>query len=110
MSASVDFNQTYLTADQLAVLKKLDAGQQDRAEIDAAALQRLKGLGFVSITFAPGSSDVVRITEPGRSFLIFNQERIKKDKTSRRDVFVATLLGGSALVLEAIDLGIRFFS
>ena len=105
-----DFSQIYLTAQQLAALEKLDAGQQDRAEIDAEVFRRLKSLGFVTAAFSPGGSDVVRITEPGRSFLIFNRERKKQAKASRRDVFVATLLGGSALVLEAIDLGIRIFS
>lgn len=95
-----DFNQTYLTADQLAVLEKLDAGQKDRAEIDAAALQRLKGLGFVSITFAPGGSDVVRITEPGRSFLIFNQERKKQTLVSCVRFWLPLILSAISIVIS----------
>lgn len=98
-----DFNQTYLTADQLAVLGKLDAGQQDRAEIDAAALQRLKGLGFVSITFEPGRSDVVRITEPGRSFLIFNRERKKQTCASWMRFWLP-------FILSAISVGISIYT
>ena len=105
-----DFNQIYLSPDHLKSLRQLDDGPQERAKIDADAYRRLKSLGFVSVTFLPVGDDMLQITEPGRSFLIFNQERIKKDKASRRDVFVATLLGGSALVLEAIDFGIRLFS
>lgn len=100
----VDFNQTYLTADQLAVLGKLDAGQQDRAEIDAAALQRLKGLGFVSITFAPGGSDVVRITEPGRSFLAFNDERSHQNIVSGWRFWVPTGIAFISLILSIISL------
>lgn len=96
----VDFNQTYLTVDQLSVLGKLDAGQQDRAEIDASAVQRLKGLGFVSITFAPGGSDVVRITEPGRSFLIFNRERKKQTRVSWVQFWIPVLLSLASLVIS----------
>ena len=98
-----DFSQIYLTAQQLAALEKLDAGQQDRAEIDAEVFRRLKSLGFVTAAFSPAGSDVVRITEPGRSFLIFNRKR----KNQLRVSWVRFWL---PFILSAISIGISIYT
>ena len=98
-----DFSQIYLTAQQLAALEKLDAGQQDRAGIDAEVFRRLKSLGFVTAAFSPGGSDVVRITEPGRSFLIFNRERKKQTRASWVRFWLP-------FILSAISIGISIYT
>lgn len=99
-----DFSQIYLTAQQFAALEKLDAGQQDRAEIDAEVFRRLKSLGFVTAAFSPGGSDVVRITEPGRSFLIFNRERKKQNRISWVQFLIPTFL---SLISLGISIATR---
>ena len=95
-----DFSQIYLTAQQLAALEKLDAGQQDRAEIDAEVFRRLKSLEFVTAAFSPGGSDVVRITEPGRSFLIFNRKRKNQLRVSWFQFWVPVILSFVSLIIS----------
>ena len=73
-----NFSQIYLAAEEKAALRAIAAGPSPRSKTDAGVLRRLKDLGFVRVTFEPGGDDVVRITEPGRSFLIFDRERRKQ--------------------------------
>ena len=94
-----DFSQIYLTAQQLAALEKLNAGQLDRPEIDAEVFRRLKSLGFVTAAFSPGGSDVVRITEPGRSFLIFNRKRKNQLRVSWFQFWVPVILSFVSLII-----------
>ena len=99
-----DFSQIYLSDSELAVLSRISGEKVPRAKIDADMFRRLKALGFVSVTFSPGGDDMLQITEPGRSFLIFNRERKKQNRISWVQFLIPTFL---SLISLGISIATR---
>ena len=98
-----NFSQIYLTAEEKAALRMLAAGPAPRSKTDAGVLRRLKDLGFVRVTFEPGGDDVVRITEPGRSFLIFDRERDLDRRRQGRRSWISIAISVAALAVSILN-------
>ena len=95
-----DFSQIYLSDSELAVLSRISGEKVPRAKIDADMFRRLKALGFVSVTFSPGGDDMLQITEPGRSFLVFNRKRKNQLRVSWFQFWVPVILSFVSLIIS----------
>lgn len=100
----MDFNQVYLSREELELLRKLGSGALDRSQADGETVRRLKALRFLSVSFAPDGPDRLQITETGRSFLAFNDERSHQNIVSGWRFWVPTGIAFISLVLSIISL------
>lgn len=100
----MDFNQVYLSREDLELLRKLKSGAMDRSQAYGETVRRLKALGFLSVSFAPDGPDRLRITETGQSFLAFNDERSHQNTVSWWRFWVPTGIAFISLVLSIISL------
>ena len=100
----MDFNQVYLSREDLELLRKLGSGAMDRSQADGETVRHLKALGFLSVSFAPDGPDRLQITETGRSFLLFNKAREHQNTVSWWRFWLPTGIAFISLVLSIISL------
>lgn len=100
----MDFNQVYLSREELELLRKLGSGALDRSQADGETVRRLKALGFLSVSFAPDGPDRLQITETGRRFLLFNKARKHQNAVSGRRFWIPTIIAIASLLLSFYNL------
>lgn len=102
----MDFDDIYLSKQELKVLEQLETEVMERNQIDNGVFRHLKSLNFILVTFSMDSPDVAKITEDGKGFLRFNEKRRKAFIRSRRDFWIPTTI---AIISLGFSLWAKFW-
>ena len=93
-----EFSGIVLEKEELQALTDLQAGPADRSEIDAAVWHRLKSDGLVQEYFLPDSPSMLRITDRGRGFLVYDRDRRKTRRQEIAKIIISAIGAVSALL------------
>ena len=93
-----EYSGIVLEKEELQALTDLQKGPAERSEIDAAVWHRLKSDGLVQEYFLPDSPSMLRITDRGRGFLVYDRDRRKTRRLRIAEIVIGAVSAVSALL------------
>ena len=93
-----EYSGIVLGKEELQALTDLQKGSAERSEIDAAVWHRLKSDGLVQEYFLPDSPSMLRITDRGRGFLVYDRDRRKTRLLRIAEIVISAIGAVSALL------------
>ena len=93
-----EFSGIVLEQEELQALTDLQKGPAERSEIDAAVWHRLKSDGLVQEYFLPDIPSMLRITDRGRGFLVYDRDRRKTRRLRIAEIVISAIGAVSALL------------
>ena len=96
----MNFDQIHLSEEELNTLQRLSEGRLWRREIDSSLYHRLKSFGFIKVSFLPDTEDFILITDQGKYFLIFDEERNRQQQKVFASRIVSMIISGIKALLS----------